>query len=91
MLSLTRRPAGVTGMSERDQRLLWRIAALLLDYPGSQTIAMTDQLAAAATELPAALRAPILEFLREFCDADPLQLAAQYVETFDMRRRRACT
>jgi nitrate reductase molybdenum cofactor assembly chaperone NarJ/NarW len=87
-LTLKRRTLRGAALSERDCRLLWRIAALLLDYPGGQTLAMTDQLAAAATQLPAAVRAPILDFLLdEFNGADPLQVAAQYVETFDMRRR----
>lgn len=87
MLTLTRRPAGrAAGLSERDQRLAWRIAALLLDYPCAQTLAMADQLTTAAMELPAAVGAPLLDFLREFCDAEPLQLAARYVKTFDMRR-----
>ena len=35
MLTLTRKPANAAGLSERDQRLLWRIAALLLDYPSA--------------------------------------------------------
>lgn len=88
MLMLTRRSADDGAwLSERDQRLLWRIAALLLDYPGAQTLAMADQLTAAAMELPASISAPLLDFLTEFCDADPLQLAARYVETFDMRCR----
>ena len=88
MLTLTRRRSGDgAGLSERDQRLVWRIAALLLDYPGAQTLAMADQLTTAAMELPASVGAPLLDFLREFGDGDPLQLAALYVETFDMRRR----
>jgi nitrate reductase molybdenum cofactor assembly chaperone NarJ/NarW len=74
-------------LSDRDRRLVWRIAGLLLDYPSAQTLAMTDQLIAAARELPRAVRAPILEFLQEFNGADPMRLATQYVETFDMRRR----
>jgi nitrate reductase molybdenum cofactor assembly chaperone NarJ/NarW len=87
MLTLTRRPAGDgAGLSERDQRLVWRIAALLLDYPVAQTLAMVDQLSTAAMELPPSVGAPLLEFLGELYDGDPLQLAARYVETFDMRR-----
>jgi nitrate reductase molybdenum cofactor assembly chaperone NarJ/NarW len=85
---LNRRPLRGAALSERDCRLLWRIAALLLDYPSAQTLAMTDQVAAAARELPDAVRIPILDFLvREFTGADPMRLAARYVETFDMRRR----
>jgi nitrate reductase molybdenum cofactor assembly chaperone NarJ/NarW len=85
---LTRRlaPTG-GGLTDRHQRIVWRIAALLLDYPSTQTLALTDQLSAAVMELPAAVGAPILDFLGGFCTADPLQVAAQYVETFDMRRR----
>ena len=89
-LTLTRKPAKPakpSGLSERDQRLLWRVAALLLDYPNVQTLALADQLTTAAMELPASLRTPILDFLREFYGADPMQLAVQYVETFDMPRR----
>lgn len=87
MLTLARRSAKGVVLTEHDQRLLWRIAALLLDYPSEQTLAITDQLTAAAMELPVALGAPVLEFLQDFCDADSMQLAMRYVETFDMRRR----
>jgi nitrate reductase molybdenum cofactor assembly chaperone NarJ/NarW len=86
-LTLSRRPARAVAPPDRERRLLWRVAALLLDYPSPQTLAMTDQLMAAATELPDAVRTPILGFLQEFSGADPMRLAAQYVETFDMRRR----
>ena len=87
-LTLNRRPSRSAAVSDRDGRLLWRIAALLLDYPSAQTLAMTDQLVAAATELPDAVGRPILDFLlREFNRADSMQFAARYVETFDMRRR----
>jgi nitrate reductase delta subunit len=87
-LTLNRRPARGCALSDREGRLLWRLAALLLDYPSAQTLAMTDQLVAAAGELPDAVGTPILEFLRhEFRGADPMRLAMQYVETFDMRRR----
>lgn len=88
MRLLTRRPAPTSGgLTDRHQRIVWRVAALLLDYPSTQTLTMTDQLSAAVMELPAAVGAPILDFLGDFRNADSLQVAAQYVETFDMRRR----
>ncbi|ORW02695.1 nitrate reductase molybdenum cofactor assembly chaperone [Mycobacterium lacus] len=87
MLTLARNPARAAGLSERDRRLVWRIAALLLDYPSAATLAMVDQLTAAAGELPDSVREPLLHVLHELGTADPLQLAARYVETFDMRRR----
>ena len=89
VLTRARRRAGSgAGLSGRDQRLVWRIAALLLDYPGAQTLAMVDQLSTAAMELPPSVRVPLLDFLlHEFGGADPMRLAARYVETFDMCRR----
>lgn len=88
MLTLSRRRANNgTGLSEREHRLVWRISALLLDYPGAQTLALLDQLDSAARELPASVGASLLDFLGEFAAQDELQLAERYVETFDMRRR----
>ncbi len=83
----SRRPATDGNLPEHDQRLTWRIAALLLDYPGGQLLALTDQLTAASMQLPEVVGVPLQSVLRHFRGADPLQLAAQYVETFDMRRR----
>ena len=87
MLTLTRKLANSGDLPDRDQRLVWRIAALLLDYPSAETLTITGQISAAAMELPAVVGGPILVLLDQYRDADPLQLAAQYVETFDMRRR----
>ncbi|WP_204804473.1 nitrate reductase molybdenum cofactor assembly chaperone [Mycobacterium riyadhense] len=84
---LQRRLERSVALSERDARLVWRIAALLLDYPSIQTLAMIDQLTTVAMELPASAGTPLLDFLRELRSGDPMQLAARYVETFDMRRR----
>ena len=41
------------GLTQRDQRLVWRIAAVLLDYPTQQTFDLLDDLSAAAATLPA--------------------------------------
>lgn len=87
-LTLYRRTARGVLPAERDRRLCWRIAGLLLDYPGPENLAMTEQLTAAARELPGPLRVPLLDFLtHEFGADDPMRLATRYVETFDMRRR----
>lgn len=87
LLALSRRPAQAIDLSERDRRLVWRVAALLLDYPSEQTVELTAQLIAAAMQLPSAIHAGLLEFLYHFRGANLLQLQANYVETFDMRRR----
>lgn len=86
-MTLSRRPARAAAMTDRDQRLVWRITALLLDYPDEQAFAVTAQVAAAATQLPDGAREPVQNFLAHFSGSDPMRLAAEYVETFDMARR----
>ncbi|WP_229675701.1 nitrate reductase molybdenum cofactor assembly chaperone [Hoyosella rhizosphaerae] len=73
--------------TDRQRRLIWRICALVLDYPHPRTLVMLPDLVEASHELPT----PVGDQLRKFCDhathADPLVLAQHYVETFDLRRR----
>lgn len=87
LLKLRRRPEAVVELAQRDRRLVWRIAALLLDYPTAQTLAMIDQLTSAAAGLPDEVRAHLDECLDYLRTTPPLELAAAYVATFDMRRR----
>ena len=87
LLSLGRRTATGPDLSEHQQRLVWRVTALLLDYPTAETSALTDELAAAAGELPEPIRTHVTDFLRYFCETDATERATRYVETFDMRRR----
>ncbi|MEV0059709.1 nitrate reductase molybdenum cofactor assembly chaperone [Nocardia sp. NPDC050718] len=87
LLSIRRRPQPVTAMPEHDRRVVWRLAALLLDYPGESTLALLDQMSSAAAALPAEVRAhfdAVLTYLRE---TPSIEVAQSYVETFDMRRR----
>jgi nitrate reductase molybdenum cofactor assembly chaperone NarJ/NarW len=72
---------------EHAQRVVWRIAALLLDYPTQQTLGMLDDLHAAAGALPAPAGPALVSFLADIRRRPPLELAAHYVETFDLRRR----
>ncbi|SDI99624.1 respiratory nitrate reductase chaperone NarJ [Actinokineospora alba] len=76
-------------LSERDQRLVWRIAALLLDYPNQQTLDMLPALGPAADSLPAPAGPALRSFVDHAAAAPDLDLAAHYVETFDLRKR-AC-
>ncbi|WP_024799752.1 nitrate reductase molybdenum cofactor assembly chaperone [Nocardia sp. BMG51109] len=87
LLKLRRRPEPAVRMPERDRRLVWRIAALLLDYPGEKTLGMAEELSAAIAELPDGVRDDLDRFLVHLCTTEPLTLAQQYVETFDLRRR----
>lgn len=87
LLKLRRRPEPALSMSERDRRIVWRIAALLLDYPTTATLGMLDELTAAAGSLPEPIRTQLTEFCDHLRGTPPLELGARYVETFDMRRR----
>ncbi|APE36492.1 nitrate reductase molybdenum cofactor assembly chaperone [Nocardia mangyaensis] len=87
LLSIRRRPQPVTVMSEHDRRLVWRLAALLLDYPGEKTLALLDEMTGAAAELPAQVRAHFTGLLGYLRDTPAIESAQSYVETFDMRRR----
>ncbi|MBF6322210.1 nitrate reductase molybdenum cofactor assembly chaperone [Nocardia cyriacigeorgica] len=87
LLKIRRRPEPVVALSDRDRRLVWRTAALLLDYPSDATLKVLDQLAEAVAQLPDAVRTPLEAVVLHLRTTPPLELAAQYVETFDMRRR----
>ncbi|WP_433591522.1 nitrate reductase molybdenum cofactor assembly chaperone [Nocardia sp. CA-145437] len=87
LLKLRRRPEPAVALSERDRRLVWRLSALLLDYPNAQTLSLLDELDAAAAELPDSVRPLLAGFLTHLRTGDPIALAQEYVETFDMRRR----
>ncbi|HEY6424940.1 MAG TPA: nitrate reductase molybdenum cofactor assembly chaperone [Pseudonocardiaceae bacterium] len=73
--------------TDLDQRLVWRIAALLLDYPVQQTLGMLDELHATARSLPSSAGPALASFVDHLRGTPPIELAAYYVETFDLRRR----
>ena len=87
LLKLRRRPEPAVQMSERDRRLIWRTAALLLDYPDEHLFTAVHRITEAAADLPEDARIPLQRFLTHIAASSPLDLAQQYVETFDMRRR----
>jgi nitrate reductase molybdenum cofactor assembly chaperone NarJ/NarW len=73
--------------TELHQRLVWRIAALLLEYPTPRTLTMLDELHAAAGSLPAPAGPALVSFVDHLRRTPPIELAAYYVEIFDLRRR----
>ncbi|NEW55213.1 nitrate reductase molybdenum cofactor assembly chaperone [Nocardia cyriacigeorgica] len=87
LLRIRRRPEAVVALSDRDRRLVWRTAALLLDYPSADTLKVLDQLTDAVAQLPDSMRLPLDAVIDHLRATPALELAAQYVETFDMRRR----
>ncbi len=73
--------------SEYEQRVVWRVAALLLDYPTPQLLGMLDELRGTAGSLHAPA-GPVLVGVIDQVRVTPLiELAAHYVETFDLKRR----
>ncbi|MFI5063505.1 MAG: nitrate reductase molybdenum cofactor assembly chaperone [Streptosporangiales bacterium] len=76
------------GGSAAERAALLRLVSLLLQYPDDELLAARPQLAAAAQALsrPHA-RHPLVAFTTWYAAAEPMELARQYVETFDLRRK----
>ena len=74
-------------LSEDQCRVAHQVASLLLSYPDEALIARLPLLRRAAAGLPAPVAAPLGRAL-DYLAATPLgQLAAGYVETFDLQRK----
>lgn len=72
-------------MSELTRALA--AAALCLEYPDQRLLDQRDLLAETASALPGAGGRSLRRFVDHLSTADPAGLAADYVETFDLRRR----
>jgi nitrate reductase delta subunit len=64
-----------------------RAASLLLRYPDAEVLAALPTVRAAVADLPATVAAALGEVAAHRADADPVQLASEYVALFDFRRR----
>jgi nitrate reductase molybdenum cofactor assembly chaperone NarJ/NarW len=81
----TRRPR--PALPPDQLTIVWQSASLLLDYPDDETVARAGLLRDASHRLPTVPGDSIRAFL-DHLEATPLpQLQADYVETFDTRRR----
>ncbi|MDG3013011.1 nitrate reductase molybdenum cofactor assembly chaperone [Corynebacteriales bacterium D3-21] len=74
-------------LTPEQERLVWRIAALALDYPDAELLGLVPQLSDAAQTIPGRAGLALRAFLDDVAGRDPIALAADYVETFDLRRR----
>ena len=81
------RARAARGLATREAAVAHRAAALLLEYPTPELLALVPALRAAVADLPAALADPLARTLEHVATAPLPDLAAQYVETFDLRRR----
>ena len=72
----------------REQQLVaWQSASLLLDYPDDGLLARLDLLREASHQLPAAVGEPLREVVVRLGSTPLPDLQADYVATFDTRRR----
>lgn len=71
----------------RPTAVAHRLAALLLAYPTAELLDRLPLLRQAAAELPAPVRDPLDEVLAHLASAPLGELQADYVATFDLRRR----
>jgi len=74
-------------LPDEQLAVAWQCASLLVGYPDEQLIGQTGLLRAAVRTLPDDVGRPLSRFV-DHLESTPLpQLAADYVETFDHRRR----
>jgi nitrate reductase molybdenum cofactor assembly chaperone NarJ/NarW len=67
--------------------IVWQSVSLLLDYPDEELLARADLLRTASGDLPSAIGDSIRVFLDHLAVTPLPELQADYVETFDTRRR----
>ena len=86
-MRLLARARGTAATPSLQDRLVWQCASLLLAYPDehfAERLGIVDELRAPVAGRAAEMLARTVEALRA---RDPMQAAADYVETFDLRRR----
>lgn len=81
------RAAAAGRLATREHAVVHRLAALLLEYPTTDLLALLPRIRAAADELPDRLAAPLRRLVDHLARTPLPQLQADYVETFDLRRR----
>ena len=82
---MNRRPKA--GLSPHQLTIAWQSVSLLLDYPDPEMLTRLDVIRTASQRLPAAVGDSIRGFADHLAQASLPALQAEYVETFDNRRR----
>ncbi len=78
---------GRSALPPEQLTIAWQSVSLLLDYPDEDVLAHAEMVRSASAALPAAVGDPIREFLDQLETTPLAALQADYVETFDNRRR----
>lgn len=73
--------------SDTSHALTWQLASLLLGYPDEEFHERLPLVEQASRALPRGPRERVQRFLDHVRAGSPAQLAADYVETFDLKRR----
>ena len=86
-MNRVRRAATARRLVSRPTAVVHRLASVLLAYPTSELIALLPVVRAASLELPERDREPFTGLLDHLGVRPLVDLQAEYVETFDLRRR----
>lgn len=78
---------GRAALSPEQLTVVWQSVSLLLDYPDEGLLARADLVRSASAGLPPTIRQSLHEFLAVLGSTPLRELQADYVETFDNRRR----
>ena len=76
-----------TALRPEQLTIVWQSVSLLLDYPDDDVLAHAALVRSATERLPATVAEPIRGFLRHLGSTPLPELQADYVATFDNRRR----
>lgn len=74
---------------ERFRCTVWQAASLLLAYPDSGHRERLDLVERAVADLPPRLRDPLGEAITRLREFDDLAVQTNYVDTFDLKRKRS--
>jgi nitrate reductase delta subunit len=74
-------------LNDAQRMAAWQTQSLLIAYPDEQLVACLPLLRAVGSRLPAPIGAPLDEFLTHIDSVTLTDLAADYVATFDHRKR----
>lgn len=74
-------------LTDDERRAAWLCASWLIGYPGEDLRSRLDDVRALAAPLPAGVGDELVGVVDRLSAGDPVDLCAQYVETFDTRRR----
>ena len=77
----------MSGLSDEELTLAWQAASLLLGYPDQHLIDRLDLIRRASDELPDHVGEPLRDAFARIEGSALTDLEADYVETFDTRRR----